>query len=92
MIDRKLLAEYIRATQLTILHEINVLSKASEALGQMAIEIDRPISDDYLKNLIALQLRYRVDLKRIFDEFDVDERNFWDKMLHIDKLTEEEEA
>lgn len=92
MIDRKLLAEYVRATQLTILHEINVLSKASEVLGQIAIEIDGPISDDYLKNLIALQLRYRVDLKRIFDEFDVDERNFWDKMLHIDKLTEEEEA
>lgn len=92
MIDRKLLAEYVRATQLTILHEINVLSKASEALGQIAIEIDGPIGDDYLKNLIALQLRYRVDLKRIFDEFDVDERNFWDKMLHIDKLTEEEEA
>ena len=92
MIDRKLLAEYVRATQLTILHEINVLSKASEALGQIAIEIDGPVSDDCLKNLIAVQFRYRVDLKRIFDEFDVDEINFWDKMLHIDKLTEEEEA
>ena len=92
MIDRKLLAEHVRATQLTILHEINVLSKASEALGRIAIEIDGSISDDYLKNLIICQFRYRVDLKRIFDEFDVDERNFWNKMLHIDKLTEEEEA
>lgn len=86
MIDRNELNEMLTATQMVILRRIKRLSDAAGLVDDIKLALGNDSnSDAYLMCMIQNHSQIRKSLNAIEMDLDADERDLWNKMLHIDQ-------
>lgn len=83
MIDRKELKDLAILTQNVILRRIGKLTDIAELLDVIQVAVFEEKDDIYLEHLMVSYADYRELLEKHEEEWAVEEKALWDKMIHI---------
>lgn len=84
MIERKDLQKELQTLNFVILQRIVVLSGAARLLNNITLNLENE-SDEYLMAMIKNALLNRETLNKTEMEWDEEERQIWDRLIHIDQ-------
>ena len=84
MIDQENLKRELQALNFILLQRIVNLSGAAKLLNDITLVLGTE-SDEYLMAMIKNTISHRENLKKIEMEWDAEERQVWDRLIHIDQ-------
>lgn len=83
MIDKENLKKELQTLNFVLLQRIVCLSGAAKLLNDITMATDE--SDEYLTAMIKNALLNRAESNKIEMEWDAEERQIWDRLIHIDQ-------
>lgn len=84
MINQENLKRELQALNFILLQRIVNLSGAAKLLNDITLVLGTE-SDEYLMAMIKNAVMHRENLKKIESEWDAEERQVWDRLIHIDQ-------
>ena len=84
MINQENLKKELQALNFILLQRIVNLSGAAKLLNDITLALGTE-SDEYLMAMIKNTIPNRENLKKIEMEWDAEERQVWDRLIHIDQ-------